>query len=137
MRRGGYAGSSVGRSGGDRCQVSHRQETGEWRAYPPFVRAQGLLPGFLAILILLCFGVGLGAAVISDDSDNYGYYDGDGDDAVAAPERLAVLVDLVVGARGEATPVRTSEVFEGPAIPLARPIVRQSLSPLLRSPPIT
>jgi hypothetical protein len=100
------------------------------------VRAQGFWPGFFAILLLLCIGVGLVSAAIPDDSDDYGYYDGDGDDAVAAPERLAVLVDLFVGARGETTPIRTSEVFEGPAIPVARPIVRQWPPPLLRSPPI-
>jgi len=79
--------------------------------------------------------VGLVSAALPDDADDYGYYDGDGDDAVAAPERLAVLVDLVVSARGDSTPIRTSEAFEGPAVLAARPIVLQSPPPLLRSPP--
>lgn len=100
------------------------------------MRAQGFWPGVLAILLLLCIGVGLVSAAIPDDSDDYGYYDGDGDDAVAAPERLAVLVDLVVSARGESTPIRTSDAFEGPPTSVCQPIVQQSVPPLLRSPPI-
>jgi hypothetical protein len=108
---------------------------GESRAYPPGVRVHGLWPGFLAVLLLLCIGVGLVSAALPDDADDYGYYDGDGDDAVAAPERLAVLVDLVVRARGETTPIRTSEAFDGPTVVAPRPIVQQSPAPLLRSPP--
>jgi hypothetical protein len=99
------------------------------------VRAHRLWPGFFSILLLLCIGVGLVSAALPDDADDCGYYDGDGDDAVAAPERLAVLVDLVFGARGETTPIRTSEAFEGPAVSVARPIVLPSPPPLLRSPP--
>jgi hypothetical protein len=100
------------------------------------VRARRLWPGLLAILLLLCIGVGLVSAALPDDADDYGYYDGDGDDAVAAPERLAVLVDLAVTARGDSTPIRTSDAFEAPAFPAPRPIARQSPPPLLRSPPI-
>ena len=99
------------------------------------MRAYRLWPGLIAILLLLCIGVGLVSAALPDASDDYGYYDGDGDDAIAAPERLAVLVDLFVSARGETTPIRTSEAFDGPALPVPRPIVRQSPAPLLRSPP--
>jgi alkanesulfonate monooxygenase SsuD/methylene tetrahydromethanopterin reductase-like flavin-dependent oxidoreductase (luciferase family) len=99
------------------------------------VRAHRLWPGVLSILLLSCLGLGLVSAALPDDADDYGYYDGDGDDAVAAPERLAVLVDLVVSARGETTPIRTSEAFEGPAVSVARPIVLESPPPLLRSPP--
>jgi len=99
------------------------------------VRAQGFWSGSLAILLLLCIGVGLVSAALPDDSDNYGYYDGDGDDAVAAPERLAVLVDLAVSARGAPTPIRTSESFEAPATPAVRPLALESPPPLLRSPP--
>ena len=92
-------------------------------------------PGFLAILLLLGIGVGLVSAALPDDADDYGYYDGDGDDAVAAPERFAVLVDLVISARGESTPIRSSDAFESPPDPVARPIVLESPTPLLRSPP--
>ena len=99
------------------------------------MRAQRGWPGFLAILLLLCIGVGLVSAALPDDSDDYGYYDGDGDDAGVAPERLAVLVDLVVSARGESTPIRTSDAFEGPTVFVAHPAVLQSPPPLLRSPP--
>ena len=101
------------------------------------MRAHRLCPGFLAILLLLCIGAGLVSAVLPDDSDDYGYYDGDGDDAGAAPERLAVLVDLAVSARGDSAPIRTSVAFEGPADPASRPIALQSPPPLLRSPPTT
>jgi len=89
----------------------------------------------LSVLVLLCFGAGLVSAAWPDDSNDYGYYDGDGDDAAAAPERLAVLVDLVVGARGDPTPVRPPEAFEGPAVSVTPPTVHQSPLPLLRSPP--
>jgi hypothetical protein len=124
-------------SSGKQCQVSHRQET-DWReAYAPGVRAHRLWPGFLAIFLLLCIGVGLVSAALPDDSDDYGYYDGDGDDAVAAPERLAVLVDLAVSARGESTPIRISVAFEGSSDPIVRPVALQSPPPLLRSPPTT
>jgi len=99
------------------------------------VLAHRCWPGFLAILLLLCIGVGLLSAALPDDADDYGYYDGDGDDAVAAPERLAVLVDLVVSARGESTPIRSSEAFESPAGPIVRSMVLQYAVPLLRSPP--
>jgi len=104
-------------------------------AYAPGVRLRRLWSGFLTILLLLCIGVGLVSAALPDDADDYGYYDGDGDDAIAAPERLAVLVDLVVSARGESTPIRPSEAFEGPADLVVWPIVLQSPPPLLRSPP--
>src|SRR5215813_6329042 len=96
---------------------------------------RGLWPGCLSVLILLWFGVSLVSAAWPDDADDYGYYDGDGDDAAAAPERLAVLVDLVVAARGDPTPARTSEVFESSADSVAPPIFHQSPPPLLRSPP--
>jgi hypothetical protein len=96
-----------------------------------------LWPGFLATLLLLGIGVGLVSVALPDDSDDYGYYDGDGDDAVAAPERLAVLVDLAASARGESTPTRISVAFEGPSDPIVRPIALQSPPPLLRSPPTT
>ena len=101
------------------------------------MRPYRLWPGFLATLLLLGIGVGLVSAALPDDSDDYGYYDGDGDDAVAAPERLDVLVDLAVGARGESTPIRTSVAFEGPSVPIVRPIPLLSPPPLLRSPPTT
>jgi hypothetical protein len=101
------------------------------------VRAHRLWPGFLPVLLLWCIGLGLVSAALPDDADDYGYYDGDGDDAVAAPERLAVLVDLVVGARGESTPIRVSVAFEGPLDLAARPIALESPPPLLRSPPTT
>ena len=104
-------------------------------AYAPGVRLRRLWSGFLTILLLLCIGVGLVSAALPDDADDYGYYDGDGDDAIAAPERLAVLVDLVVSARGESTPIRASEAFEGRADLVVWPIVLQSPPPLLRSPP--
>lgn len=101
------------------------------------MRARRLWPGFLATLLLLCIGVGLVSAALPDLPDEYGYYDGDGDDdAVAAPDRLAILVDLAIGARGDVTPLRISIAFEGPAVLVDRPVVRQSPPPLLRSPPI-
>ena len=101
------------------------------------MRPHRLWSGFLASLLLLCIGVGLVSAALPDASDDYGYYDGDGDDAVAAPERLTVLDDLAVSARGESTPIRISVAFEGPSDPIGRPIALQSPPPLLRSPPIT
>src|SRR5262249_14252881 len=50
---------------------------------------RGLWCGCLSALILLCFGVALVSAAWPDDANDYGYYDGDGDDAAAAPEALA------------------------------------------------
>jgi hypothetical protein len=99
------------------------------------MRAHGLWPGFLAILLLLVIGVGLVSAALPEPPDDHGYYDGDGDDAVAAPQRFVVLIDLAVGARGETTPAQGSAVFDGPADVVGRPILRQSPPPLLRSPP--
>lgn len=77
------------------------------------VRVPRLWPGFLAILLLLCIGVGLVSAALPDDAEDSGYYDGDGDDAVATPQRLAILVDVAVSARAGTVPVRTPEAFDG------------------------
>ena len=99
------------------------------------MRARCSWPGFLAILLLLCIGIGLLSAALPEPADDYGYYDGDGDDAVAAPQRLAVLIDLAVGARAGSEQIQTSAAFDGPAVPTRKPVLRQSLPPLLRSPP--
>jgi|SoiMethySBSTD1v2_1073268.scaffolds.fasta_scaffold370379_1 hypothetical protein len=95
----------------------------------------GRLTGFLAILLLLGIGVGLVSAALPEAADDHGYYDGDGDDAAAAPQRLAVLIDLAIGSRAETAPVRAPGAFDGPALSISRPTPRQSLPPLLRSPP--
>ena len=125
------------RADADRCQVSHRQDTATARAYPTRVRARCGWPGFLAILLLLCIGVGLVSGALPEPADDYGYYDGDGDDdAVAAADRLASRIDLAIGARGETTPLPASAAFDGPAVPVVRPVDRQPSPPLLRSPPV-
>jgi hypothetical protein len=103
------------------------------------VRVPRLWPGFLSILLLLCIGVGLVSAAVPDDaavdSGYNGYFDGDGDDAVAAPERLAVLMDVAAGARAAVVAIRTPEPFDGPAALIIPLVVDQSPPPLLRSPP--
>jgi hypothetical protein len=98
--------------------------------------ARRLWPGFLAILLLLCIGVGLVSAALPDDeAEDSGYYDGDGDDAVATPQRLAILIDVAVSARAGTVSVRTSEVFDVQAVPVSTPTAGRSQPPLLRSPP--
>jgi len=112
-------------------------DSGPRSAYAPVVRARRRWPGFLAILLLLCIGIGLVSASLPEPPDDYGYYDGDGDDdAVAAPDRLAILIDLAIGARGDVTSLLISTAFDGATVSVDRPIVRQSPPPLLRSPPI-
>jgi hypothetical protein len=94
----------------------------------------------LSILLLLCVGVRLVSAALPDDADvdsgYHGYYDGDDDDAVAAPERLAVLLDVAVGARAAVVPVRTPEAYDGPSALVIAVVVDPSTPPLLRSPPL-
>lgn len=99
------------------------------------VRASRLCPGFLVILLFICIGIGLVSAALPDDPGNSGYYDGDGDDAAATPERFALLIDVAVSARADTTPVRTPEAFDVPAAPIPTPTARRSQPPLLRSPP--
>lgn len=96
---------------------------------------------FLSVLLLILLGAGLISAAVPDDTNAdslaSGYYDGDDDDAVVAPERMAVLVDMVFGARAVVLPDRAPDVFENPietATP--SPIVEQSPLPPLRSPPV-
>ena len=100
------------------------------------VRASRLWPGLLSILLLGCLGLGLVSAALPDDSNDTGYYDGDGDDAAVAPERLAALQDMVIDARVTVAPIRAPEAFEEAALPAVRPIDAQSPPPLLRSPPL-
>jgi hypothetical protein len=101
------------------------------------MRSPRLWPGVLSILLLLCIGIGLVSAALPDDVDDSGYYDGDGDDAAVAPERLTMWMDLAVDARATVMPVRTPEAFENPAAPIPAPVVEQSSPPLLRSPPLS
>jgi len=95
--------------------------------------------GFLSILLLFCIGVGLVSAALPDDSNTDsiapGYYDGDGDDAVVAPERMAVLVDLVFGARAVVLRDGAPNAIESAVESATQPIVVQSPPPPLRSPP--
>jgi hypothetical protein len=99
------------------------------------VRVARLCPGFLTICLLVCIGVGLVSAALPDDPEDSGYYDGDGDDDAATPQRLAILIDVAVSARAGTTPVRTPEAFDVPAPPIPTPTARRSQPPLLRSPP--
>jgi hypothetical protein len=96
--------------------------------------------GFLSVLLLILIGVGLISAALPDDTDPNsiasGYYDGDDDDAVVAPERMAVLVDMAFGARAVVLPERAPDVFETPVEVATPPIVEQSPLPPLRSPPL-
>src|SRR5262245_31631425 len=96
--------------------------------------------GFVSILLLILIGVGLISAAVPDeanaDSIASGYYDGDGDDAVVAPERLAVLVDMAFGARGVVLPERAPDALASPVETAIPPIVEQSPPPPLRSPPL-
>src|SRR5262249_59221017 len=75
--------------------------------------------GSLSLLLVLGVGVGLVSVVLPDEASAFGYYDGDDDDAVVAPERMAVLVDLAVGARAAVLPERAPEAFESPVEPIA------------------
>jgi hypothetical protein len=96
--------------------------------------------GFLSVLLLILIGVGLISAALPDDTDlnsiASAYYDGDDDDAVVAPERMAVLVDMAFGARAVVLPERAPDAFETPVEVATPPIVEQSPLPLLRSPPL-
>src|SRR5262245_5288189 len=95
--------------------------------------------GFLSVLLLILIGVGLISAAVPDDTDPNsiasGYYDGDGDDAVVAPERMAVLVDMAFGARALVL-LERAPAFEIPVDVVAPPIAEQSPPPPLRSPPL-
>jgi hypothetical protein len=86
----------------------------------------------------MCLGAGLISAAWPDDSNTdsiaSGYYDGDDDDAVVAPERMAVLVDMAFGAHAVVLPER-APVFESPVETATPPLVEQSPLPALRSPP--
>jgi len=99
------------------------------------VRASRLWPG-VSIVLLCCLGLGLVSAALPDDANDAGYYDGDGDDAVVAPERLAALLDMVIDARVTVTSIRAPDAFEDIALPTVRPLDAQSPPPLLRSPPL-
>jgi hypothetical protein len=104
--------------------------------YDPHVRSLRLPLGVLAILLLALIGVGLISLALPDAAADTGYYDGDGDDAAVAPERLAVLADLAVCTDAAVLPVVwTSSTFEVPAAPLTPSIAQQSPPPPLRSPP--
>jgi hypothetical protein len=96
--------------------------------------------GFLSVLLLILIGVGLISAALPDDADPNsiasGYFDGDDDDAVVAPERMAVLVDMAFGARAVVLPERAPDAFETPVEVATPPIVEQSPLPPLRSPPL-
>jgi hypothetical protein len=96
--------------------------------------------GCLSVLLLILLGVGLISAALPDDtspdSSASGYYDGDDDDAVVTPERMAVLVDIAVGARAVVLPEPLPDVFETVVEAATPPIVEQSPLPPLRSPPL-
>jgi hypothetical protein len=100
------------------------------------VRAPRLWPGLLSILLLCCIGFGLVSAALPDDANDPGYYDGDGDDAVVAPERLAALLDMAIEARVAVISIPTPEASKDPALPTVPLIDAQSPPPLLRSPPL-
>jgi len=100
------------------------------------VQGSRLWAGLLSILLLCCLGLGLVSAALPDDANDTGYYDGDGDDAVVAPERLAALLDMAIDARVMVTSIQAPETCEDPALPTVRPIDAQSPPPLLRSPPL-
>jgi hypothetical protein len=100
------------------------------------VRATRLWPGLLSLLLLCCIGAGLVSVALPDDATNTGYYDGDGDDAAVAPERLAALLDIAIEARGVVMPAPAPVASEEPALPVTQPIAAQSPPPLLRSPPL-
>jgi hypothetical protein len=90
----------------------------------------------LSILLLCCIGLGLASAALPDDANDAGYYDGDGDDAVVAPERLAALLDMAIEARVAVISIPPPEASKDPALPTVRLIDAQSPPPLLRSPPL-
>src|SRR5262245_37600615 len=98
--------------------------------------------GFLSVLLLILIGVGLISAAVPDDTNPNsiasGYYDGDDDDAVVAPERMALLVDMAFGARAVAQLEPAPAAFESPFLESTAPpsIVEQSPLPPLRSPPL-
>lgn len=99
------------------------------------MRALRFCPGFLAGLLILCIGGGLISTAWPDEPASPGYYDGDGDDDAAAPERLAVLSDLAASARAAVMPARAPELLEILEALLAPPTPSQSRPALLRSPP--
>ena len=102
----------------------------------PGRRLAGLLVAAAGLAVL----AGGCATAVPDDTDAdsiaSGYYDGDGDDAVVAPERMAVLVDMAFGARAVVLPERAPDALESPVETAIPPIVEQSPPPPLRSPPL-
>jgi len=96
--------------------------------------------GFLSVQLIVLLGVGLISAAVPDDtnpnSSVSGYYDGDDDDAVITPERMAALLDMAVGIRAVVLLEPAPDVFETPVEVAAPPIVEQSPLPPLRSPPL-
>lgn len=100
----------------------------------PSMRAGSPRPGSIAVLLLLCMGVGVVSAALFGDTDDPGYYDGDGDDA-AVPQRFEVQSNVVICAAGLVRELPTpgsveSSVAAGPPL-----IIEPSRPPLLRSPP--
>jgi hypothetical protein len=99
------------------------------------MRAGRLRPGSIAVVLLLCIGVGIVSVALPGDADDAGYYDGDGDDAAAVPQRLDVLSDVAICAAGLVLELRTPGTFEPSVAAVPPPIIAQSRPPLLRSPP--
>jgi hypothetical protein len=99
------------------------------------MRALRLCPGFLAAVLLLGIGVGLVSVTLPDEPGNSGYYDGDGDDAVAVSERRTMVIDLAVGDGAAILPAWRVEALDVTAAPLGPRTPGRSQPPLLRSPP--
>jgi hypothetical protein len=91
--------------------------------------------GDVAVLLFLLLGVGFVSAVLPGETEQAGYYDGDGDDAAVAPERFALVVDLALTAAPTTQLTRTSHALGGSAARVSPPLPGRDEPPALRSPP--
>jgi hypothetical protein len=95
--------------------------------------------GFLSVLLLLVLVAGLISIGLPEEpSAAVHCYDGDEDDAAVASARLPVLGDMAVGARAVVLLEAAPAAFESPFLETTTPppIVEQSPTPPLRSPPV-
>jgi hypothetical protein len=90
----------------------------------------------VALQVLFCLGTGFVSALLPDDPNlPPGYYDGDGDDAAATPERLDSAAIPVVDTTGGRPPIQphTPLGLTAPFVGSSRPTGTDL--PLLRAPP--